>query len=404
MASFAGLRHTDDYGTDERPKSFRELILWKNPNGTSPIFALSSKFKTEATSDPEYSWWQELLGSMRVTINYGTGYISTDNTLTVDARSGDSPGGLDLVPNDLLMVEKAESASYDNELVLVSSVTSDTVIVVKRGQAGSTAAAIADDAALLKIGSAFAEGTVSPNISQRNPTKLYNYTQIFKHTCGASGTTLATRTRTGDPWKNDRKRKSFDHAAAIEWALMFGRRYETTDANGDPLRFMGGLRSFISTNVTVFSTTPTEDTLLAAVYPVFNYNSNGAGDERIVFCGNGFLNSVNKLARNSNSTRVNFNGGIIDIFGMKLQTWVFPQGRIAIKSHPLMNQHPIYTYSAFVLDPTGIIYRPLRGRDTMFKDNVQENDRDGRKGQWLTECGLEVEVEETMAYLGNFVV
>jgi hypothetical protein len=41
--AIAGLRGTGDWGTDERPKNFREMILWLNPNGTAPIFALSSR-------------------------------------------------------------------------------------------------------------------------------------------------------------------------------------------------------------------------------------------------------------------------------------------------------------------------------------------------------------------------
>jgi hypothetical protein len=40
MSGIAGLRGTGDFGTDERPKGFREGILFFNPNGEAPIFAL----------------------------------------------------------------------------------------------------------------------------------------------------------------------------------------------------------------------------------------------------------------------------------------------------------------------------------------------------------------------------
>jgi hypothetical protein len=52
MSGIAGLRGTGDWGTDERPKSFREGILRFNPNGTAPIFALSSKAKKRTVTDP----------------------------------------------------------------------------------------------------------------------------------------------------------------------------------------------------------------------------------------------------------------------------------------------------------------------------------------------------------------
>ncbi len=59
MAFFAGVRATDDWGTDERPKSFRETILFLNPNGKSPLFALTEKLGSSSVTDPQFSWWNE---------------------------------------------------------------------------------------------------------------------------------------------------------------------------------------------------------------------------------------------------------------------------------------------------------------------------------------------------------
>ena len=136
-------------------------------------------------------------------------------------------------------------------------------------------------------------------------------------------------------------------------------------------------------------------------YKVFDYDSGSAGNERIVLAGNGFLNSLNKLARNSSSTRINFDGSI-KAYGMQLQRWILPQGTLYVRTHPLLNVHSVYTNSAFILDPSAMIYRHMR--DTRMEDNIQANDADFQKGQWLTEAGLEIRHEKTMGYLGNFVV
>jgi hypothetical protein len=58
MPAIAGLRGTGtaDWGTDERPKNFREMILWRNPNGSAPLTALMSKMRSESTDDPEFAW------------------------------------------------------------------------------------------------------------------------------------------------------------------------------------------------------------------------------------------------------------------------------------------------------------------------------------------------------------
>jgi len=301
--------------------------------------------------------------------------------------------------------EAAITSSYSHEIVTVSSVTSDTVIVIARAAAGSTATPIADDTYFTKIGNVFEEGSTSPNSSTRNPTKFSNYNQIFKTSFRITETAKLTKTRTGDSLTNDKKRKMFDHSVAMELAFLFGKRYETTGAAGKPQRYTGGLlymlSQYASTRITAFTTTPTEKTLLDAIYPIWDYDTD-AGDQRICFAGNGALNSLNQLAKDSSSTRVNFTGKIENAYGMKLQEWIFPQGNIYVKTHPLFNTHGRFTNDLFVFDPSVLIYRYMR--DTKSQDNIQANDADEQKGQWLSECGLEMQHAKTACWLSNFVV
>ena len=397
----AGLRGTGDWATDERPKNFREMILWRNPNGQTPLTALLSKMKSESTNDPEYAWYEEELNALRLTVNFTTGYSTTDTSITVTSNVTDAT---DVVAGDIFLVEKALTAAYNHEIVVASANGSAGVVAFTRASSGTSAAPIANGTFLTKIGNVFAEGTGAPSASTRNPTKMYNLCQIFKTTYDITNTAKNTKTRTGDPIKNDKKRKMFDHSVAMELAFIFGKRYETTGSNGKPLRFTGGLlwalSQYAPSMITAFTTTPTETTFTDAVYKVFDYNS-GAGDERVVFAGNGFLNSLNKLAASQTRTRVNFDG-LIDVYGMKLQRWVLPQGTIYVKSHPLFNTHSRFTNDAVIIDPSSLKYRHMR--DTTFKDNIQANDADETKGQWLTEAGLEAEHLKTMGWISNFVV
>lgn len=397
----AGLRGTGDWATDERPKNFRDMILWRNPNGMAPLTALLSKMKSESTDDPEFAWYEEELNALRLTVNYTTGYSTTDTSIAVTSNVTDAT---DVVAGDVFLVEKALTTAYDHEVIVASAAGAAGSVTFTRGAQGTTAAPLANGTKLTKIGNAFAEGTGAPTASSRNPTKMYNYTQIFKTTYQLTNTAKKTKTRTGDPVKNDKKRKMFDHSTMMEMAFLFGKRYETTGANGKPLRYTGGLLWFLSqyasSMITAFTTTPTESTFTDAVYKVFDYNS-GAGSERIVFAGNGFLNSLNKLAATQTRTRVNFDK-VIDLYGMKLQRWVLPQGELYVKSHPLFNTHSRFTNDAVIIDPSSIRYRHLR--DTSFKDNVQANDEDSEKGQWISEVGLELEHAKTMGWISNFVV
>lgn len=402
MAAIAGVRGTGDWGTDERPKNFRETILWRNPNGMAPLTALMAKMKSESTDDPEFTWWEEELNALRLTMGNGTAYSSTDTSIVVTSNL--SADARDCVAGDMFLVEKTLTTAYDHEIVVVSSVTDSSHIVIKRAQAGTTGATIGVGANLTKIGNVFEEGSGAPSSSSRNPTKLFNYAQIFKTTYNLTNTAKGTKARTGNAVEKDKKRKMFDHSVALEMAAIFGKRFETTGANGKPLRFTGGLlymmSQYASDMVTVFATTPTESTFTDAVYKVFNFDT-GAGNERIVLAGNGALNSLNRLAASQARTRVNFDG-TIKLYGMELQKWILPQGTLFVKSHPLFNNHTRFTNEMLIIDPTCLIARPFRA--TTFQDNIQANDADEVKGQWLTEEGFEIRHLKTMAWLSNFVV
>lgn len=409
MAAVAGLRGSGDWATDERPKSFREMIMWREQRGMAPVLGLSSRARKESVADPEFNWWDEPIGIVRLQLN-GAVSSTTQQTLTVDSAdpSTSAPGinwGLakHLVPGDLLLYEtelaSGETAAFANEIVEVVQVLSDTSIIVKRGAAGTTAATMADNGYLLKIGSSFAEGTGAPKSVSRNPMKYTNYCQIFKTTYEITGTAEVTSTRTGDPVSNDKKRRMWDHARDIELAILFGQSSETTGENGKPLRTTKGLRRFIpTTNVTIFSAAVTSSTFLDAVYKVFDYDT-PAGDERIVFCGNQALNEFNKVAQSSGD--ISF-GPVIRQWGLALREMILPQGRLYFRTHPIFNQHSTLNKAMLIVDFSALRWRFTKGRDTKFQDNVQAKDEDVRRGQWMTEGGLEVFYGGlTCGYLGN---
>ena len=402
MAAIAGLRGTGDWGANERPTNFRDTILWVDPNGDSPLTALLSKMRSESVDDPQFQWWEEKLTSVRILLGTN-GDDGTHTTLTVQAYTspGVSDGALSLVAGDMLLVE--DNTGLSELLQVTTTPTSDTSVVVSRGAAGSTPIHIPDDATLLKIGSAFAEGTGAPPATSANPVMFTNYCQIFKTTYDITETARRTYARTGNLLKNERKRKMFTHSRDLEWAFMFGRAYLSSGSNGKPLRYTGGLNSFISSNRTVFSGSTgasgwNTDNVIQLLAQVFNYNGEGSGNQRLMFCGNGFLTKLNLLVKDDTNSRITFDG-TVKVYGMELQKITVPQGSFFIRSHPLMNTHPVYTNSAFAINPRGLVYRYVR--DTTFKDDIQPPDSDSLEGQWLTECGLEVHHEQTMLYFGN---
>jgi hypothetical protein len=194
----------------------------------------------------------------------------------------------------------------------------------------------------------------------------------------------------------------------MEWAWLMGNPYEDTSGS-EPKYYTGGLMYFLGLNYNattkptiqlLTATTATEEDFLDATYGIWDYNVPESGDERIAFCGNGFLNRLNKIVVGDSQTRINYDG-TVDVFGMKLQRWVLPQGTIYLKTHPLMNTNSRFTNGCFIINPPGIRYRPMNGRDTKFMDNIQANDADQVKGQWLTQAGVEFNHLRSMRYV-NF--
>lgn len=407
MSGVGGLRGTGDWGTDERPKDFRSNILFFNPNGEAPIFALTGKAGKRVVKDPEFSWWNEGNALVRLQVN---GALNTTDTLvtvdTLDPTSttlGANYGtATHLKPGDVLLVEPAADAvAYTNELVEVDNVLSDTQFTVRRGAGGTTPAAIGNDLWLTLIGSAYAEGTSAPRAVSRNPIKFYNYTQIFKNSYELTGTADHTDSRTGSPWSNDKKRKAYDHSRDIEMSILFGRRSEVTGQNGKPQRTMGGLRTFIpASNTTVFGSAVTPSSLVTALAPIFDFNT-GAGDTRIAFLGNEAALQLGIVLNSATNVRINTTERV-KVYGIHFQELILPQGRVLFKTHPLLSRHGLYKKSAFVLDFDAIKWAPLQGRDTKTFDDVQGKDEDVRRGYIQTEGGLEVGYGGlTMAYLGN---
>lgn len=406
--SIQGMRGTGNYTSDERPKDFRETILWLDPNGQTPLTALMSKMGSESLTDPEFYWFEEEQNHVRL-VTHGSPILAATTTLTVVASgTAVSTGALSAPLGTLLMVMNPYGIVGGEEIMRVSATpTTDTGLVVTRGANGTTPADIPANSLLVSLGTAFGEGTLAASPAFRNPTRFENYAQIFKTAYELTNTDKATKKRTGDSKKNDQKRKMFDHATAMEYAYLFGRKHQDTDpSNGKPRRATQGILRFIQSNVTKFKGTPgagetawSEDTFIEALEPAFNYKAAGVGNERICFCGNGALTEINKLVTaTGKNTRVNYDG-IVQYYGMNLQRWIIPQGTVYLYSHPLFNTDPVLRYSLLGINPGGIKDRYLR--KTKAEDNIQEKGQDSDKGQWLTESGVELHHEKTHFYMSN---
>ena len=90
------------------------------------------------------------------------------------------------------------------------------------------------------------------------------------------------------------------------------------------------------------------------------------------------------------------------MYGVNFRRYIVPQGELMLKTHPLLSRHPLYNYSWWIIDGSSLKWVPMKNRDTKFKDNIQHNDEDTQKGQWMTEGSIMVDRGGlTMKYIGG---
>lgn len=420
MAGFLGMRGTDDWATDERPKSWRQGILYLYPNGSAPLTAILSKMGEEKVSDPQYHWWTKLLASQGGAV---TG-VYTDATLSTAYVSGGSDG-------DTLYIKVAEATADEfragHTVLLRDSSHQDVDVmakataVVKNGASSYVACKLREDDdngastdlsdcdRILIIGNSNAEGAAIPDAIAYNPTKWYNYTQIFRTPLELTRTAMETKLRTVAAYKEAKREALEIHSIEMEKAFLYGIRTENTGSNGKPERTTWGLipaiKSGNSSGVDDFSLNSDysgqtwlqggEDWLDSYLEVVFRYGS----QEKLAFCGNGALLGINRLAKTYGNIQLTPKSMS---YGIKVVEWITPFGVIYLKTHPLFSFETTTRNCMVIFEPSKLKYKYIT--DTMFKPDPAKGKAgftayDGIKEEYLTECGLEYHHPTCFGYL-----
>lgn len=387
-----GMKSTADFAADERPKNWREALQRLAPRNGAPLYGLTSAMKSERTTDPTFSWWEEGLEMYELELGADVDGAGATESITLVS------GGIRLKPGDLL------KAGATGEVMRVQTVTSNTAITVERaigpvGTPAGTAAAIdtaaggsgSADPYLIYIGSAYREGAPRSVGTSFNPVKLDNVTQIFRTPVEMTRTAMQTQYRTGNAWANDRQRALHKHSLGIERAFWFGTKYETMEA-GQPLRVTGGVTSFIPAEniATVSGGTMDMTELEGYLERIFAFGST----EKLAFMSLSGQMLLNRLVRKNTSFQW---GNREKEYGLDVQRFYSPAGTLVLTEHAGFSATRYLKNDIFILDTANFRYRHLQ--DTTFRDNIQEPGVDGKAAEFLTEAGLEVHHGKTHFWL-----
>lgn len=416
--AFMGMRGTGDWVTDQRPLNWREGILYLYPNGMTPLTAILSKMGSQKVDDPQFHWWTEAIGSVGGTCSAAyttpdllTPYVSGGVAGTVLYFTTSLALAQQLRPGHQVLLRDASDLSVDVNAkvtaVLENGASSVFTVKLLEADDNSTLAHdLSDCDNFLVIGNVNAEGSESPQALALNPTKIYNYTQIWKTSLDITRTARATKLRTGDEYKKMKREALEMHSIEQELSFLWGVPTELTGTNGKPERTTGGLRWFINTYGTGginydFRTHATWHTstwaaggeawLDTMLEVIFRYGAN----EKLAFCGSGALLGIQQLAKA---------GGQINLtptstsYGIKILSWITPFGVINLKTHPLFSYDATTRNMILIFEPAELKFRYIL--DTKFED-VTLPGIDGTKEQFITEAGLEFGFPQKCAILNG---
>lgn len=378
-----GVFASDSNISGTRKGDFASAIMQLYPTGTAPFFAMSSGMQSADATDPVITWFEEAHLTGRHVFTADAAGTAAANLLSIDDSS-------DYVAGTVVLVETT------GEYLYISSTPSSTSILVERGFAGTTIAAITGSGGspyhCQLIGNAFEEGSNRPIGMANIGYPRFNYMQIFRNSWDVTRTAKKTEYYTGDIIAKNKGDCMIAHSEAIEKSMWFGKRTMGI-RNGRTYRTMDGVLSQITTNITTAQATTTFDQMDAFIKPIFEKNIKGKPNERIAFCGNGVISVVNKIT--AVNTTMYIEPGETE-FGKKIFKWISPYGDLTLMTHPLFVENPLWTTNLYVLHPGAVRVRYL---DRTRTENVDKDGMragvDGDYGTMTTELSIEYKLEKT---------
>lgn len=357
--SFTGVFNSSQFTQDLAKLSFSGMITRLMPNGTAPLFGLTSMLKSETAVQREHGFFTKTMLFPNFNLDAAVP-DGVSNVFIVASSANLLPG----------MIMRADSTG---ENVIIDAILSPTSIQVTRGVGTVAAAAVADNVNFYQVGNAFEEGSNRPSALNLTPVRVTNLTQIFRNTWAVTDTVRATLVIAGESnVAESRQDCAAFHAADIEKALFWGQKSQGT-RNGQPFRTMDGLISIVgnltyyppsysSANVTTAGATTTYTQLEAALDPTFDQATDPkVANERVLFVGGAAKRVLTAIGR-LNGTYQLMDGQTS--YGLQFSTFKTSRGTFRVVEHPLFNTNASWAKMAVAVDLSTFAIAHLGDRDT----------------------------------------
>lgn len=442
---------TTDTVHDYKSLNSRRKVFYQFPNGAAPLMGLLSLLPSEDTDKPEFGWWERRFPVLRTTTAAsGTApFKNGDDTALADLATLTADTEYRVVvastaefrPTHVIQIRdvtRNEAAATTDVKGTVTEIISATVLKFRPYSTVTLLDnATTDNNALTVniIGTANQEYARSGRGTVAFPINVTNYTQIFRTAFNISRTALKgglVYDKSG-PYKSMAWENGLRHMIEMEKAFIFGQKHTVMVADPEtgemsPETKTGGVIWFLEqweaansvyrggTGAAAVTANSDDNkriidvagTLTRTDYKKYMSRlfrkTNDKAYEKLCLCGGLHLESVNTVLESDSlihkevvytekTTKGNLTFMVHSVTTLR--------GTVYYKVHPIFDEDPGLQGAGLYLDVGNLTYRPLQDSDTVFIKGRQERDRDGRKDEWIGECGLELEFPESHMFIKN---
>lgn len=381
MALSTGLFNASLNPAELNTRSFAGQILRRFPNGSAPIFAISSQSGKSKATASTHGYFSKTMSFISTTSDAA---LVGATTLVFPSTTGMTKGMVLFNPRT-------------RENVRISAdIASATDVTVTRAFGRVAAAAVNAADAWIQIGTAYEEGSNRPTARRLTTTYVPNYTQIFRNAWALTDTARASMTEAGfGNIAEDKKDCAMFHAVDIESAIVWGQpKMDTTGAT--PIHATQGIidamEQYCPANTNVAAATTSYDQLVGFLEPAFAFSTDMSNaKERTGYCDNTAMKVINQIAKASGQVQIQ-NGQTS--FGLRFTQFNFYNGTINLVTHPLFNGLS-RTGMLLVMDMPALKLAYMEGRDTKSEEyntggKIVENGVDAVGGSLTTEFAAEL--------------
>jgi hypothetical protein len=363
-----GLLQTETGNQDRRQASWMSDVKWLDPERTA-FTAILNRLPSKPVSDPTYKLFEREHKSRWVRLNEALD--SSETGVDVDDGKAFRAG-------DIILC--------DSERMSVTSISGNTLTVV-RGVLGSTAAAHDDDTWVKILYGKQTEGGNSGTPLGVDYSTVENYTQIFREAYGQTGTNAATRKMAGSDLASARALALDSIRRDQEQMAVWGKK-QVDRTDGVVTRYSGGIDEFVTSN-----RIDLEGALeMGDLAYIINVSTRYGSSKKLWFVGRDALYQLSALGldfvRIDQATKV---------LGMSVNRVRGPHGEFSLIEHrDFENAHG---GRIMIVDPRHVALAVLR--KMKHRPNIQTNELDGEKHEFLGELGLWLDTQRAHTICTN---